>query len=293
VKFYRQASARIKIRNANFQYVDEITIKDLRISFSITKSLAWSTNSCVLKIWNLSQKKRNIIKDFGDEVTIYAGYELAGGPEVLFIGQTTAVSHIYEQPEIISVLECGDGEKFINQLRISISYAANTSARTIIRGIASQMGIVISEFADSDDLIYRQGFKFNGMGKDALTTVCDKLNLQWSVQNNTLQIIPQGGTITQPTIQINQNTGMQGVPTRFTYRSLDLYRAINQPNTGYKVNVALDPFILPGAKIDLYSTHLDFKGPYRVETVRHEGDTFGFLWQTNLEVRELKSGSTQ
>jgi len=294
VKFYRQATARIKIRNANFEYIDEITIKDLRISFSITKSLAWSTNSCVLKIWNLSQKKRNIIKDFGDEVTIYAGYETAGGPQVLFIGQTTAVSHIYEQPEIVSVLECGDGEKYINQLRVSLSYAANTPAKTIITGIAQQMGIpLLSLPSNIENLVYRQGFSYCDMGKDALTIVCDKLGLQWSVQNNALQVIPQGGTIDQPIVQINQNTGMQGVPTRFTYRSLYLYRSINEPNTGYKVNVALDPFILPGSKITLYSTHLDVKGPYRVETVRHEGDTYGALWQSNLEVRELASGATQ
>jgi hypothetical protein len=299
MKFYRAATVRIRIRNANFNgYVTTITLSGLRVSFSITKSLAWSTNSCIVKIWNLSQDHRNLIKDYGDEVTVYANYSNSGVPnakatEVLFVGDTTAVSHIFDQPEIVTVLECGDGDKYLNQLRVNLSYAADTPARVIINGIASQMGIDIAEYAASDNLVYRQGFKHNAMGKEALDIVCAKLGLQVSVQNGALQIIPLNGTISQPAIQINEQTGMQGIPQRFTYRRLFLYKATDAPTTGYKVNVALNPFITPGSKIDLSSTHLNFRGPYRVENVRHDGDTYGFVWSSNIECTELATGATQ
>lgn len=293
MKFYREAMLQIKIRNDDFTgYIATVLIKGLRVSFSIIKSTSSTTNSALIRIWNLSQDNRNLIKDFGDEVTLYAGYREEGGPQVLFIGDTSTVSHIYDLPEIVTVLECGDGEKYINQLRVNLSYGSNAQARTIISGIASQMGIQFVEFANSNNLVYRQGFKYIGMGKDALDIVCDKLSLQWSIQNNQLQVIPVNGTISEPIIQVNQATGMQGIPQRYTYRSLELYRSIDQRNTGYKVNVALNPFILPGSKIDLASTHLNFRGPYRVETVRHEGDTFGFLWTSSLEVTELLQGAT-
>ncbi len=293
MKFYRQATLRIRLRKDDFTgYYRTIFITGLRVSFSIQKSLAWSTNSCIVRVWNLSQSNRNLIKDYGDEVTLYAGYERDGGVSVLFIGDTRSASHIYEQPDIITVLECGDGEKYINQLRVSGSFAANTPAKIIITTIAQQMGITLLPLPNVNNLVYRQGFVYNEMAKDTLTKVCDKLGLQWSVQNNALQIIPINGTIAQAIIQVNQNTGMQGVPTRFTYKRLDLYRATAAPTTGYKVNVALNPFIIPGAKIDLQSTHLNFRGPYRVENVRHEGDTFGFVWSSSLEVTELVTGST-
>lgn len=293
MKFYREAMLLVRIRNDDFTgYIATIIIKGLRVSFSIVKSLSSTTNSAVIRIWNLSQDNRNLIKDFGDEVTLYAGYRDEGGPQVLFIGDTTTVSHIYDLPEIVTVLECGDGEKYINQLRVSVSYAANVQARTIISGIASQMGIQFVEFASSNNLVYRQGFKYIGMGKDALDIVTDKLGLQWSIQNNQLQVIPVNGTISEPIIQVNQGNGMQGIPQRYTYRSLEPYRAIQQRNTGYKVNVALNPFILPGSKIDLASSHLNFRGPYRVETVRHEGDTFGFVWSSGIECTELLQAAT-
>lgn len=292
MKFYREAMLQVKIRNDDFNgYIATILIKGLRISFSIIKSLSFTTNSAVIRIWNLSQDNRNLIKDFGDEVTLYAGYREDGGPQVLFIGDTTTVSHIYDLPEIISVLECGDGEKYVNNLRVSLSFSSNVQARTIISEIASQMGVQFVEFASSNNLVYRQGFKYIGMGKDALDIVCSKLDLQWSIQNNQLQVIPINGTISEPIIQINQATGMQGIPQRYTYRSLEAYRSREIRNTGYKVNVALNPFVLPGSKIDLASSHLNFRGPYRVETVRHEGDTYGPLWTSQFECTALQGAT--
>ena len=189
-------------------------------------------------------------------------------------------------------MEVGDGERYINQLRATLSFSENALAQEIIQGIASQMGIDFVEFANSDNLVYRQGFKFIGMAKDALDKVCNKLNLQWSIQNEQLQIIPINGTISQPIIQINEATGMQGVPQRYTNRRLLPYRSIDEVNTGYKVSIALNPLILPGAKIDLSSTHLGIRGPYRVETIRHEGDTFGPIWSSQIECTELLQGAT-
>ena len=292
MNFIREANVVINITREDFKgYEQSIAISDLRVSFSILKSLAWSTNSAVIKIWNLGQANRNAINNFGDQVTIYAGYERGAGTGLLFIGDTTAVSHIYEQPEIITVLECGDGDKFINQTRVSVSYGPKTPARRIIQDMAAQMGIAISEFANSDNLIFEQPFNYIGIGKDGLQIIFDKLGLQGSVQNNALQIIPIQGAIVETPFQINEATGMQGIPQRFTSRTLYQYTAIDAPTTGYKVNTILNPQILPGSSIVLQSTHLDIKGLFRVDNTRHEGDTFGPIWSTNLQVTEL-SGNT-
>jgi hypothetical protein len=315
MKFYRHASLRIRIRKGNFSGYEDppLYITGLRVSFSIIKSIAWSTNSGIVKIWNLSNDHRNLIKDYGDEVTVYAGYigspptpaNEIDGPQILYIGDTTAVSHVYDFPEIVSILECGTQERFLNQRRVSFTYSANTPARTVLRGIADQMGIPIIQFADSDNLVYRQGVKFIGMGKDALALVANKLGLVADVQDQGLYIYPKNGTIVQPIVPINENTGMIGVPQRFTYKSLDLYSPITGPNvlaataaraaaapfippsrpTGYKVNTTLNPSILPGSLIELTSTHLNYlNGRNKVLNVRHEGDTFGFSWASQLEV---------
>ncbi len=288
MKFYREATLRIRLINGSKDgFVNTLNIEGLRVSFSIVKYRGWSTNKAVIRIWNLSQDKRNLLKNYGDQVTLHAGYRDGGGTQVLFIGNTTSVSHAFDQPEIITILECGDGDLFADNLRVSLSYSSDTSARQIIKDIAKDMGVALVEFAPSDDLIYRQGFKFIGMGKDALDIVCTKLNLEANFQDNALQIIPLKGAIKQQQIIVNESTGMQGIPERYTYRGLELYRAIDAPNTGYKVNVSLNPLIIPGSRILLSSTHLNFSGPYLVNNIRHEGDTFGFLWSSQMQVTEL------
>ena len=291
MKFYRQAQLSIKLlNNEGTGYLPfPIIIKNLRVSFSITKTLYHNTNPGVIRIWNLKQSTRNMIKDYGDEVTLSCGYENEDNLQVIFIGETTAVSHVYDQPEIITILECGDGEKYLNQIRVTLAYSANISAVQILNDIAKQSGLVQTRFNIPQNLEWINGFSFSGMAREALTKVVDKLNCQWSVQNGVLQVIPIQGTIKIPFININANTGMQGIPTRYTYKRLDLFRAIDRPTTGYKVNVALNPFLTPGIGAILYSSHIDFKGPYRVESVTHIGDNYGPLWQSKIEVTELKN----
>jgi hypothetical protein len=237
----------------------------------------------------MSQNLRSLIKDFGDEVTLYAGYERGSGTQLLFIGETTTVSHSYDQPEIITTLECLDGDKILNNLRVTLSYEGKISARQIVMDIAKQVGLNISIFAPGEDKIYTNGKAINTMAKDALADVCAFLGMQASVQNNFLQIIPLKGSPSPNPIIINENTGMQGIPQWFTYKRLYLYRATDAPTTGYKVNITLNPLILPGQLVQLESNHLQegISGRFRVENIRHEGDTWGQNWFSNLELIEI------
>lgn len=292
--FRRQARLFLKLTTVD-GYKGDLNIANLRISFSIQKNLAWSTNTAQVRIWNISADKRNILRDYGDLLTLYAGYQDGGGEQILFVGDTVAVSHIFDLPEIISVFECGDGDKFANQKTVSLSFDKGATARSVIEEIARQMGISIVRFSNSDNLIYNEGFSFAGMGKDALAKACRYLSLEASIQNNNLQIIPLGGTIDQNPFIINADTGMIGIPQRYTFKRSDLYRKradvahtqVGYP-TGWKVQTTLRPDIFPGAKVQIQSTHLDLKGLFRVETIRHEGDTFGPIWRSNLEVTLIK-----
>ena len=294
--FRRQARVFIRLSNETLDgYKGDLTLSNLRISFSIQKNLAWSTNTAQVRVWNLSGDKRNLLRDYGDQVTLYAGYELGGGEQILFIGDTVSVQHIFDLPEIVTVLECGDGDKYANQKTVSVSFNQGASARSVIEEIASQMGITIVQFSNSDNLIYEQGFSHAGMGKEALNKACAYLGLEASIQNNNLQIIPQGGTIDQTAFLINADTGMIGIPQRYTFKRSDLYRKradvshtqIGYP-TGWKVQTTLRPDIFPGSRVQIQSTHIDMKGFFRVETIRHEGDTYGPIWRSNLEVTLIK-----
>jgi len=289
MRFLREASLRIQLINGSKDgYTDTLTITGLRISFSIQKSMSWSLNSANIRIWNLGQDNRNALANFGDRVTLYAGYEGEAGTQVLFIGDTSTVYHMFDQPEIITVLECGDGELTINNPPISLAYASSIQARQIITDVAAKMGLAIATFAQSENLVYRQGYNDCRPGREILADICAKINLQPLIQENKLYVIPIKSSITETPIVVNESTGMQGIPQRFTYKNLYAYRAVNVPNTGYKINVQLNPLVFAGSRILFSSQKLGVtNAPYLVENVRHEGDTFGFLWTSQLQCTEI------
>ena len=282
-RFNRVASVEIDLRNSTFSgYIGSIKLANLRIAFSMQKNLAWSANTASVKIWNLSQENRNRIKDYGDQVIVSAGYSQDAGEQLLFIGNTTQVSHAYEQPEIITTLDCGDGERILNQKNIAVSFKEKVAVRQVVETIAQQMGLTISEFSPTDNIVYEQGFEFIGMGKNAIDKTVSRLGLKWSVQNGKLQIIPQFGTTSKPAVEINADTGMIGIPQRFTDKRASLY--LDGPKTGYIVTTTLRPDIIPGDLINVKSQRIGLDGPYSVFSIKHEGDTFGPNWRSIMEI---------
>lgn len=287
MSFLRKARVEVRVaRRSGTQilsgYVQRIIIENLRISFSIQKSESWGTNTASIRIWNLNPTNRNIIKDYGDEVTLFAGYEDENNEQLLFIGDTTKVSHIFEQPDIITSLECGDGERVLNQKLISVSFQANTTIRQVVESVASHMDIDIAYFAPSDSIVYTQGYSGVGLAKNVLDKATSALGMQWSIQNKKLIIVPKNGSTNRPPYTINADTGMIGVPERFTYKEKDLFTG--GPKTGWKVETVLRPEVNPGDRLDIQSKKVDMKGPFRVSIARHQGDTHGDYWRSNFEV---------
>jgi hypothetical protein len=263
-------------------------VSNLRVAFSVFKSESWSTNTANIRIYNISESKRNLLNSYGDQVTLNAGYRLETGAQVLFRGNTSLVSHVFAEPEVITVLDCGDGEKSLNLILAKASFGENTPARQVIEFYAGVLGLNISEFSATDNLVYALGHQFSGIAKDGLDKACKYLNLVWSVQNNNLVILKQGVGSAKPPVEINANTGMIGIPQRYTDRRQFLYRALPKnggaPKPGWKVRTLLRPDILPGDRIRLRSNRVDIDGVFYVISIRHEGDNFGPQFESLLEV---------
>lgn len=289
-RFFRTAKIVVRIPKEDFSpiYTNEITIQGLRIAFTIVKSLSWSGNTGIIRIWGLAQGTRNIINKYGCQIEVYAGYELNGGPQVLYIGQAIAISHSYDQPEIVSTFECIDGDKYFNQAKGSVSYAPGTLVRTVLEDLASKVGIQLFPITTEQNIQYKTGFSFTGSYREAIFKAAEFLNLQATIQNGILYVVPLRGSLPGVVYDLNENTGMQGIPERFTYRGMWEYRAISAPPVGYKVSSSLVPIIKPFDLISLTSTHLNIiKQPHRVEAIRHSGDTYGQEWSSNLELTVL------
>lgn len=282
-KFYREAELNIKIRTRDLQTVlGDLNIKNLRIAFQITKTQSWSTNKATIRVWNLNDEKRAKLNDFGDEITVLAGYREEGGTQLLFSGDTTKVSHSFDFPEIVSNFEAGDGERYLNQVRFPLSYGEKTPARVVLQQIADKMGVPIAFFDDTDNIIYQNGYQNIAFAKDSLDKVTENLGLTWSIQNGKLYFIKKNGTTKKAPVTFDQENGMIGVPERYTYKRLNLFN--DAPLQGWRVKTLLRPDVLPGDKVKVKSKKVDVEGIYYVSTVKHTGDTYGNDWSSNWEL---------
>lgn len=273
-------AVRVSVDTPNGQMV----VENLRVAFSIKKTLNWGTNTCQVSIWNMKAEKRAAIREYGDLVTLYAGYKDDATTGLLFIGRSTQVSHRFNQPEIVSAIECGDGERNLNTILFSFSYQENVSALTVLNDIAAKMGLKIAQLAPVQDKSYPKGWSSPGLCKESLDDVCNYLGLQWSVQNEELVILPVNVTSRKIPHQINIDTGMIGVPEQFTYRAQYLPNAARL--IGWRVRTLLRPEILPGDEVRIQSSKVNFNldASYKVIAIIHNGDTHGNPWDSTLEV---------
>lgn len=291
MQFDRVINAQIRLRDPkSFTYGGLISIDNLRMTFSIYKSQSSSTNTCNFKVYNLSSDKRNRLALYGDQVRVSAGYRNANGPQVLFIGDTTQVSHLFAEPEIITSLDCADGDKTINNTLITLSFSGETTARSVVETIAQKMQLNIVDFAPTENLTYTHGYSFAGLARNALVEVCNYLDLVPSVQNGDLYILDYNLGSRKPPVEINVDTGMIGTPERFTDKNQFLYRPI-PPNAraepGWKVRTLLRPDILPGDRIRLRSQRAGVNGVFVVLSARHEGDNYGPQFESTFEVSSI------
>lgn len=288
MQFDRVIRAKILLTSSDYQgFRGEIDITNLRMTFNIQKSISNTPNSASVRIYNLGADNRNRLKGFGDQLRLFAGYREEEGAQLLFIGNITQFNHSFDQPEIITQLDCGDGDKNLNNILIPVSFGAKTPVRTVIEYVAERLQFPIAYFAPSPNEVYEFGFSDIYKASEILTTACQRLNLNWTLQNESLLILPTDQATTKPPAEINADTGMIGIPERYVDKKSFLYEA-RQPNEpyqpGWKVRVLLRPDLLPGDRVRIRSTRADINGEFRILTINHEGDNYGPIFQSTLEV---------
>ena len=289
MQFDRVINLRINVANPppSTTFRGDMEISGLRMAFSVYKTESSSTNTANIRVWNLSDSKRNILNNYGNQIKIFAGYKQETGAQLLFIGNSNLTSHIFAQPEVITVFDCGDGERSLNSIIATASFGANTPVRQVIEFYANILGLDIVEIAPTNNIVYSLGHKFTGIAKDGLDIACKAVDLEYSVQNNNLIILKTGQGSIKPPVLIDADSGMIGIPQRFTDRRQFNYRALppnGSPLPGWKVRTLLRPDVLPKDRIRIKSVRADIDGIFYVTSVRHEGDTFGPQFESLFEV---------
>ncbi len=256
-----------------------ITIRDLRVQFSIVKDLDSEPNTCDVMVTNLAERTRAEVARLPLHVRLDAGYD--GELARIFTGDV-----IWGQSKLNGVdwetkLQLGDGSRAHGGARLNRSFKAGTSAKTVLGDLAKAHGLKLpTSIADAKELSaqFASGVTVSGPTHTELTKVLAPRGYGWSVQDGRLQILSGTGTRPDEAIVINQDAGMIGSP-EFGPPGDE-----GKPPT-MTVSVLLYPRITPGGKIKVESRSVN--GLFRVERVTHVGDTHGQSWQSNIEAIPL------
>lgn len=288
-----------------------ILIKDLRMAFKIEKTATETLNTSTVKIWNLNASSRALVETPNNALILKAGYVQDIGALTIFVGIVRRSLSVQEGPDWITELELDDGLIAYRDSKCSLSFNPGTRGTDVIVAIANQFGLPVRPFPeDVTDKQYADGFSFVGRTREAMKTVCDYLELEWSIQNQEIQLLKKGGAIKRTAIVLSADTGMIGVP-KLEAKTMGEKAAAKKGITtntagvikrpaktsnasgetherlqvqGYKVKSLLQPTIQPGSVVQLKSSGIDGEF-FRVEKVVTSGDTHGKDWETEMTLR--------
>lgn len=257
-----------------------VLIKDLYIKFEVKKSDSESMNSAEVEIYNLSNETIDKINKAGNKIVIRAGY-LDEGLSPLFFGNIIQSIVRKEGGERILKIDAQDGEKSYSKKKISLSYKEGTKAFIIADAIMNNLGLpVFGRENINRNIEYTIGYSFIGMAKTALSEVLAHCKCSWTIQNESIVIISEGGTIQDTGLLLSADSGL-----------VELNPAEEENNKSGKkkikkmtVKTLLFPQLVPGSKCKIISKAANINAFFKVRSGKYFGDNRGGDFFNELEV---------
>lgn len=267
----------------------------MRVTFEVSKDAQEDPNDHKIRIYNLAADTRRALEEPGLRCVLYAGYAEEGGPLLMASGSVVYAYTWYELPDVVTELAVKDGYTEVRDTAVSIGLGPGAQASTIIRDVARQMGLPLVMADDVPDRRWQQGFSFYGAARTALHKVTQGTGLEWSIQNQQLQVVRRRGTTRRKAVVLAADTGLIGYPERTREAAREKARvrdsqtnddarlvSARQQLDGWRVTSLLLPTINPGDLVKLESRTV--QAFQRVEAVRHYGDSAGGDWQSELQL---------
>ncbi|NIQ92444.1 MAG: hypothetical protein GWN93_27065 [Deltaproteobacteria bacterium] len=230
-------------------------IEDLRIRFDLTKTSVSAPNSGEIEIFNVSESTRSVFESKGARVFLDAGYTNTAA--TIFRGDISKPIHQSEPPDIITKLEVRDGNNRYRNARLDKGYPPGIRFNQVIQDLATEFKIPLASLIDIPNVQFANGLTLTGTIRDHLNYLTKKEGLEWSIQDETLQIIPKKKFTVDEVVVLTPETGLVKSPSK--------------TKAGVEFESLLQPKLRPGRRVQIESKF--FKGLYKVRKVQHKGDS--------------------
>lgn len=275
-----------------------VEIEDLRITFEVVKTDQKNPNKSKIEVWNAAPATRALMERPDTRCVLRAGYVEEDGALEVFQGDVTFAWTRYDEADVVTTLELGDGAKAIRNSVVSLGYGKGAATRKVLTDIAGKMGLTLSMPDDAPVRTWEHGVSFHGSARAALDRVTRAAGLSWSIQGGVLQVIATNGATNRGVVDLAADSGLIGNPERqrkgnaeaIVVKDVQTKRparaaSATQAWDGWRVKSLLLPFIVPGDRVKLSSRSVD--GVFRVRDLKHHGDSHDGDWITELRLVDL------
>ncbi len=253
-----------------------------RIAFEIVKTPTPTPNAITIRLYNLKEENRDRLRRTTDRVILRAGYAEEVGPVIVAIGDVVDAVHKREAPDVITIITAGDGSRLLRTNKQTLSFVEGISAKEVISQVANSAGVALRDIGALADAQFANGFAESGPFSDIMDKLSGKLNAEWSVQNNELQVTLLDTPTNDVAILISPDSGLLGAPERRTDQGTP--RSPSQKD-GWIIRSLLQPTIEPRSRIVVESETVS--GTFQVKELQHVGDTHSQDWTTIMAIEEI------
>lgn len=238
-----------------------------RIRFRVDKVVEVTPNPTSIFIHNLGPDSRALFTP-NAVLVLEAGY--AQSSEVIFRGNISRVRTRKEGVDYVTQIEAADGLFAVQNSKIDQSFRQAVSAQSVIDTLVGALGtggVERGQVSVPRPDVYSQGVVLSGRAVEQLRRVCDRSDLQFSIQDGKVMILPIGASNGTPAFVISSDTGMVGIPEK--------------RDVGISFRALLNPKLMPFQPVILVSRFIN--GAFTAAKVIHTGDSAGGPWHSEVE----------
>ncbi|MGJ5719644.1 phage protein [Morganella sp. B601] len=248
---------------------ESIEITNLRIAFSVEKTLTSEPNPAVIRVWNLNGSNRNLITSkIYNRLSLSVAYK---GDELRMIykGDITDVVTLRDGTDFITEMTCGDGHSAYTKAKVNKTLKAGSTDKDIMNEAAKSMGTEKGVVSLPKDRALPRGKVITGNARDVMHKVGRNNNADWSIQDGQVTVLPKDKVVSDNEgFVVSQTTGMINSPEK--------------TDNGLQITMLCNAALRIGGLVRVESIMPEYNGDYKITELEHTGDFMGDDWYTKI-----------
>lgn len=248
---------------------ESIAINNLRVTFSIKKTLTSEPNTGEISVYNLNDNNRNLItsKQYSFlELSVCYKDDLL---RLIFCGDILTVENKLIGQDIITTMKCADGHRAFTEKTIIKTMEKGQTDSDFLNEAVNSFGIQRGRINLPNDRALPRGKVLMCDTRDVMHKIAINNNADWSIQDDQLVVIPKDTALANNEgWVISRTTGMIGSPQK--------------TDKGLEVTTLCNPQYRIGSLVRIESKLTEYNGDYKIISIEHNGDLYGTNWHSKL-----------